>query len=46
MKYYKQVQKVQKEKINENFASLWHKHLGHISKQRIQRLMVEEFLNP
>jgi len=28
-------------KLNENFASLWHKHLGHISKQRIQKLMVD-----
>jgi len=24
-----------KQKLNENSATLWHKHLGHISKQRI-----------
>ena len=28
-----------KRKLNENSASLWHKRLGHISKQRIQRLV-------
>jgi len=35
-----------KRKLNENSASLWHKRLGHISKQRIQRLMVERILEP
>ncbi|CAJ2673559.1 unnamed protein product [Trifolium pratense] len=32
-----------KRKLNENSATLWHKRLGHISKQRIQRLMSDEF---
>jgi len=35
-----------KRKLNENSASLWHKRLGHISKQRIQRLMVDGILEP
>ena len=25
---------------------LWHKHLGHISNQQIQRLVLEEILDP
>jgi len=37
---------VQIEKLNENLATLWHKRLGHISKQRIQRLMLDEILDP
>ena len=37
---------VQNEKLNENSATLWHKCLGHISKQRIQRLMLDEILDP
>ncbi|KAL8167847.1 hypothetical protein V2J09_009346 [Rumex salicifolius] len=32
-------------KLNENFASLWHNHLGHISKQRIQRLVSDGILD-
>ena len=35
-----------KRKLNENSASLWHKRLGHISKQRIQRLVVDGILDP
>ncbi|RZC02438.1 Retrovirus-related Pol polyprotein from transposon TNT 1-94 [Glycine soja] len=35
-----------KRKLNENSATLWHKHLGHISKQRIQRLVLDEILDP
>lgn len=31
--------------INENSSMLWHKHLGHILKQRIERLMSEGVLN-
>ena len=27
--------------INENSSMLWHKHLGHISNQQIQRLVSE-----
>jgi len=37
---------VQKEKLNENSTTLWHKRLGHISKQRIQRLVLDEILDP
>jgi len=33
-------------KLNENSATLWHKRLGHISKQRIQRLVLDEILDP
>jgi hypothetical protein len=33
-----------KRKLNNNSATLWHKRLGHISKQRIQRLMSEGIL--
>jgi transposase InsO family protein len=33
-----------KQKLNNNSATLWHKRLGHISKQRIQRLMSEGIL--
>nr|KYP56903.1 Retrovirus-related Pol polyprotein from transposon TNT 1-94 [Cajanus cajan] len=35
-----------KRKINENSTTLWHKRLGHISKQRIQRLVSDEILEP
>ena len=35
-----------KQKLNENSVSLWHKYLGHISKQRIQRLVVDGILKP
>jgi len=35
-----------KRKLNENSAALWHKRLGHISKQRIQRLVSDEILEP
>ena len=31
---------------NENSASLWHKRLGHISKQRIERLVFDGILDP
>ena len=31
--------------INENSSMLWHKCLGHISEQRIQRLMLEGILD-
>ena len=34
-----------KRKLNENYAMLWHKCLGHISKQRIQRLVSDEILD-
>jgi len=37
---------VQNEKLNENSTTLWHKRLGHISKQRIQRLVLDEILDP
>ena len=33
-------------KLNENSATLWHKHSGHISKQRNQRLVLDEILEP
>ena len=35
-----------KRKLNMNSATLWNKHLGHISKQRIQRLVLDEILDP
>ena len=31
-------------KLNENSSILWHKRLGHISKQRIERLIKDEIL--
>ncbi|KAI3445119.1 hypothetical protein Pfo_001784, partial [Paulownia fortunei] len=31
---------------NENSAMVWHKRLGHISKQRIERLVSDEILDP
>ena len=31
---------------NENSGTLWHKRLGHISKQRTERLLLDEILNP
>ena len=31
--------------INELSASLWHKRLGHIFKERVQRLVKNEILN-
>ncbi|KAJ9557218.1 hypothetical protein OSB04_011832 [Centaurea solstitialis] len=39
------VAKSNKRKLNEDSAILWHKRLGHISKQRIQRLIDERILN-
>ncbi|KAJ9535448.1 hypothetical protein OSB04_un001427, partial [Centaurea solstitialis] len=39
------VAKGNKRKLNEDSAILWHKRLGHISKQRIQRLINERILN-
>ena len=35
-----------KRKLNENSAILWHKRLGHISKERIQRLVNDGILDP
>ena len=35
-----------KRKLNENSASLWHKRLGHISKQRLHRPMMDGILEP
>lgn len=35
-----------KQKLNENSTTLWHKRLGHISKQRIQRLVDNGILGP
>ncbi|KAF1869358.1 hypothetical protein Lal_00018452, partial [Lupinus albus] len=35
-----------KRKLNENSVILWHKRLSHISKQRIQRLVSDEILDP
>ena len=35
-----------KRKLKENSTTLWHKRLGHISKQRIQRLVSDEILEP
>ena len=32
--------------MNENSSMLWHKRLGHISNQRIQRLVSERILDP
>ncbi|KAL8158771.1 hypothetical protein V2J09_000308 [Rumex salicifolius] len=34
-----------KRKFNEDYASLWHKRLDHISKQRIQRLVSDKILD-
>ena len=31
--------------VNESSAYLWHKYLGHISKERIQRLVKNEILS-
>ena len=31
--------------INENSAFLWHKRLGHISKERLERLVKDEILD-
>ena len=36
---------IKRKLINENPYMLWHKRLGHISKQRIQRLVSEGILN-
>ena len=30
--------------VHERFAYLWHNHLGHISKERMQRLVKNEIL--
>jgi len=35
-----------KGELKNNSATLWHKRLGHISKQRIQRLVSDEILEP
>jgi len=35
-----------KRKLNEDSTTLWHKRLGHISKQRIQRLVSDGILEP
>ena len=32
--------------LKENSATLWHMRLGHISKQRIQRLVSDGILEP
>ena len=32
--------------MNENLSILWHKRLGHISNQRIQRLVSDGILDP
>ena len=37
---------IKRKLINENSSMLWHKRLGHISNQRIQRLVSEGILNP
>ena len=37
---------VKRKLTNENSAALWHKRLGHISKRRIERLVLDEILNP
>ena len=37
---------VKRKLTNENFASLWHKRLGHISKQKIERLVSNRILDP
>ena len=36
---------VKRKLINENFSSLWHKRLGHISKRRIERLVSDGILD-
>ena len=35
---------IKRSMANENSAYLWHKHLGHISKERLQRLVKNEIL--
>ena len=37
---------IKRKLTSENFASLWHKRLGHISKRRIERLMSYGLLDP
>ena len=37
---------IKRKLINENSSMLWHKRLGHISNQWIQRLVSERILNP
>ena len=32
--------------IDENFSMLWHKRLGYISRERLERLVSEGILNP
>ena len=32
--------------INESSSMLWHKRLGHISRERLERLVSEGILNP
>nr|CAN75475.1 hypothetical protein VITISV_006889 [Vitis vinifera] len=37
---------IKRKLMNENSSMLWHKRLGHISNQRIQRLVLEGILDP
>ena len=37
---------IKRKLTNENSLMLWHKHLGHISNQCIQRLVLERILDP
>ena len=37
---------IKRKLINENSSMLWHRCLGHISNQRIQRLVSERILDP
>ena len=37
---------IKRKLTNENSSMLWHRHLGHISNQRIQRLVLEGILDP
>ena len=37
---------IKRKLTSENFASLWHKRLGHISKRRIKRLVSDGILDP
>ena len=38
-------QALKRKLTNENSTVLWHKRLGHISRQRIERLMSDEIFN-
>ena len=37
---------IKRKLTNENSSMLWHRRLGHISNQRIQKLVLEGILNP